>query len=883
MDKVRFIFILTLLNLTGNIFCQEHFPGGVPGAEAWYIATEFDNEVNSHSNHGTPHIAINTCGEKIGEPSLFNFNPSFLVENLCLKYKAHLENSTSRNVFFVGEPKSPQNMSHLTTGWNADLNPMPTSTVRNWFHLSNDEALAEQQQATYQQATADNIDFHSWNLYQTDRRFKSFGRDGETNFYIGREFQNDTVDAKYYAGNFPEFISFPFELTANQRNRVDSYLGLKYGITLDKGQPYRNSKNIVFWKTANNNIFRNRIFGIGRDDISGLNQLMGESAHQKNFLVASAGELEENNTIKQNNYHIDDQNFIVFGDNGKETIFDHEYEGRIKKIKRVWLSQNTGENGHNYNLNFKLNLEGDLKVILKENPNLKVWMMRDKFINNQQQSGFQGQGIDYYPAYEIIGSLDYALFRDVFFDTDNNSHDQFTFGIGPEMMIQLQLSSRGCDPKFINGKIIISGGTAPYHLTITNSNGYYENIVIQENFYLFEPEMNVSYGIYVTDSNGYVVQDEFTTNLPQITVDLGPDQILDASQPYTTLDASAGVLDPEATYSWYREGIPLGEYGSTLYVTEPGYYSVIITSSNGMCQMSDGIYISNFQGTIQFFQECNDTLGTVNLSLSGGTAPFTTLIIGQNQNLSFVHSTQNLTVTQLDYGQHTIITTDSTGQLFQETFIIYSPSGVVLNLLEQIENICGDRYPGDYTYPFYSCGVLLNETLTMDPTNPDVTFEWFSNGQPLGIYTPSIQFLPYPGNCTVGYEELVVVATNIKTGCTQSDGITLKGCWSFGAGAIVYKEGTTDPANISSENPYLKAIVYPNPSEKDAAFNYKVSSDQIFEGSVEIYNPLGALLQKVPISGQSLYELDFNLQTSGMYFILTRTNGTILTDKIIIK
>lgn len=882
MKKVRFIFIITLLNFAGTAISQQHFPGGVPGAEAWYIAKEGDNESLHHPNHGTPHINIATCEEKIGEPYLFNFNPSFLAEKLCLMYKAPLENTNSRNVFFVGEPESNENMSHLTTAWNADLDPMPAPTVRNWFHISNDEALAEKQHSAYQSVNNANVNFYSWNLYQTDRRFKSYGMDGETNLYIGRDFQNDTIDAKSFSGNFPEFISFPFELTANQRNRVDSYLALKYGISLFQKESYRNSKNIVFWKTANNQLFRSRIFGIGRDDTSGLNQLISESVHQKDFLVASAGEWAENNTIKQEKYTIDNLNFIVFGDNGLKPGFDQEYQGKIKKIRRVWLSQNTGEASSRYGIFFKLNLEGDLQNYLIANPHLKIWMMRDRFVNNQQQSGFQGQGIDYYPAYEMINYTNYALFRDIFFDTDNNTHDQFTFGIGPEMIIQLELDSKACDDPRIYGKVVISGGTAPYDLTIINSNGYYQNIVVQENFYLFEPEPNVSYGITVVDSNGVQCQGEFTTNQPQITVDLGPDQVLTTSLPQIILDASAGVLDPGATYSWFKDGIALGQYGPTLTVNEPGYYYIIITSGNGMCQMSDAIYISyNFKGAIEIFQECNDTFGSINLSLSGGTAPFTTTIIGQNQNLNFAHSNNNLTITLLEFGQHTIITTDSTGQVFQDTFTIYYPAGVELNLLAQIEHHCGDAYPVEYTYPFFSCSVF-NETLTMDPTNPNVTFEWFSNGQSLGIYTPSIQFLPCSGG-TSDYTELVVVATNTITGCTQSDGVTLKGCWDFSAGAIVYKEGAVNTTNNSSENPYLKAIVYPNPSEKDASFNYKVSSDKVFEGTVEIYNPLGALLQQVPISGQSLYELNFNLQTSGMYFILTRTNGTILTDKIIIK
>src|SRR5690606_16142758 len=101
---------------------------------------------------------------------------------------------------------------------------------------------------------------------------------------------NPLLNAEYFYGNFPEFISFPFELSANQKNRVESYLALKYGITLYNKSSYKNSRNVVFWNSKNNQLFPNFIFGIGKDDISGLNQLQSESVHEKDYLIASVGE-----------------------------------------------------------------------------------------------------------------------------------------------------------------------------------------------------------------------------------------------------------------------------------------------------------------------------------------------------------------------------------------------------------------------------------------------------------------------------------------------------------------------------------------------------------------------------------------------------------------
>src|SRR5690606_38852289 len=102
-------------------------------------------------------------------------------------------------------------------------------------------------------------------------------------------------------GLFPEYISFDRQLTDNERNRVESYLAIKYGITLDGNRSYRNSSNKVVWDKQNNDLFGNNIFGIGRDDISGLNQLQCESAHNRDYLVAATVNIEKTNAKVQAN------------------------------------------------------------------------------------------------------------------------------------------------------------------------------------------------------------------------------------------------------------------------------------------------------------------------------------------------------------------------------------------------------------------------------------------------------------------------------------------------------------------------------------------------------------------------------------------------------
>ncbi|HEU4496100.1 MAG TPA: T9SS type A sorting domain-containing protein, partial [Flavobacterium sp.] len=747
--------------------------------------------------------------------------------------------------------------------------------------LSNDEAFADRQKIAYQPVGNANISFYSWNLYQTDRKFKSYGMNGETRFYVGREFSNDTIDAKSFYGNFPEFISFPFELTANQRNRVDSYLALKYGLTLAKSESYRSSKNVVFWKSANNSLFSNRIFGFGRDDISGLNQLQSESTHEKNYLVAAVGKILENNTVKQQDANIENYDFIVFGDNGEKPKISHELANGIKRIGRIWLSQSTGNYTAKYDIHFKLNLEGELREKLAGDPGQKIWLIRDRFVNNQQESDFQSQAVDYYPTYQILG--EYALFRNIYFDPDSNAHDQFTFGIGPQMIVQLQLTTKDCNDKYATGKVQINGGTPPYYVNIQNTfDGidYNFNYTIQENYMFFGADYNSTYTITVIDSNGIQAQTVSITQQPSINSNLGPDIVLNASQNQIILNAGLNVNDPGATYKWYHNGMLLDHYQATLTVTQPGQYAVTVTSGNGICQMSDSINVSyEFKGTVAIAGGCSQTAGEMTISLSGGVPPFATSITGPGQNINFVHSNELLSLSELAFGQYTITSTDSNGLVFSQAVALEHPMGGLIDLQGQITSICGESvYQPTIGTGSFACPIPFY--ITMNSANPNVSYQWFINGQAYGTVSPQVEIGmdSYNGN---NFTEIKVVATNSQNGCTASDLVVLKGNFKIISSNFSRETLVQNPQ--PEPKPFLTAVVYPNPSEKDATFYYKVSSDKIFDGTVEIYNPLGALLQRVPISGNAAYSLDFNLQTAGVYFICTRTNGTILTDKIVIK
>ena len=581
--KLRIIISAIFCFIFSISFSQDYFPGGVSGAESWYIVNHQEIEIPYFKNHSAAHIEIKHCyNEFIHEKTLFNFNHSMRIDEMCLYYIAPLENTTSRNVFFVGEHDIPdKQFSNVTTSWNEDLVlPNDQAPIENRFDISIKEMQVDDHILSDYQGKKESINFYNWNIYQLEHKYKSYGYKGETKFSIGKDFHNpEGIWGANYIGNFPEFISFPYELTANQRNRVESYLALKYGVTLDSKKSYRNSKNIIFWDNKNNPLFRNRIFGIGKDTISNLNQLISESVHYKDFLVAAVDGLAETNLEKQQQVIIEDNHFIVFGDNdGKNNLREEINDFNVRRLDKIWLSQNTGENSSEIEMSFKANLQAmGLFEILLEQPHLKLWMLHDKYVTNQEESDFNSHYVNYYEASDINQQSQEGFFDKILFDTDTNIYDQFTFGAGPQMIVQVQYDVTHCDHKAeeVTIKVVITGGVAPYTIKID------DNISFSNSYDTSDTESTIAvpqpntYNIYVYDSAGNDAELIVHIVIPDISVDLGPDVVLNASQPEVTFDAGEHVNDPEATYQWYLDGVLLSHTNPILTVNEPGEYTVV--------------------------------------------------------------------------------------------------------------------------------------------------------------------------------------------------------------------------------------------------------------------------------------------------------------------
>ncbi|MEM6700707.1 MAG: hypothetical protein AAF599_20040, partial [Bacteroidota bacterium] len=191
--------------------------------------------------------------------------------------------------------------------------------------------------------TGDPVDVRDWNIYGTysatnewglqfNGEFKAMTTTNTTSFALTAANEQIGVGRnRGFNGDIAEVILFDKVLTTTERNQVNSYLGIKYGMTLK--HDYVSSAGTTI-KTLGSG-YDNDITGIGQDDDSGLFQTQSKSINENSVVTIS------------NPSALSDGDFVIFGDDGASTInrsmnVPAAYEERIE---RVWQADVLGTPG----------------------------------------------------------------------------------------------------------------------------------------------------------------------------------------------------------------------------------------------------------------------------------------------------------------------------------------------------------------------------------------------------------------------------------------------------------------------------------------------------------------------------------------------------------
>ncbi|RNA61550.1 hypothetical protein D1631_06200 [Chryseobacterium nematophagum] len=201
----------------------------------------------------------------------------------------------------------------------------------------------------------------------------------------------------YYAGDIGEFIVYDRILSNLERQRVDSYLAIRYGVTLGTTAAPINylgaDGTTIYW--TGDTTYQNNIGGIGRDDATALNQKQSKSQNEGLQPVIGNVNIMDNNATNLNNFTTD-KSYMVWGSDTGSTDFvtlfnfgDSHY-----RMERIWKVQETGS-------------VGTVKVAIPMNSlydvtNLKLVVSNDAIFNGTDTRIAMVQetfgGIDYYTA-----------------------------------------------------------------------------------------------------------------------------------------------------------------------------------------------------------------------------------------------------------------------------------------------------------------------------------------------------------------------------------------------------------------------------------------------------------------------------------------------------
>ncbi|MEO8771177.1 MAG: gliding motility-associated C-terminal domain-containing protein [Ferruginibacter sp.] len=148
-----------------------------------------------------------------------------------------------------------------------------------------------------------------------------------------------------------EVIIYARTLTAAEINKVESYLAVKYGFTLNQAavnaNDYTASNGTIIWDRSANSVYANNITGIGRDDASNLAQKQSKSINTNGLITIytngtyAAGNFPLLNSANANSF-TNDGSFILIGDDAAPITIDQcIFNGKGLRMQRIWKASVT--------------------------------------------------------------------------------------------------------------------------------------------------------------------------------------------------------------------------------------------------------------------------------------------------------------------------------------------------------------------------------------------------------------------------------------------------------------------------------------------------------------------------------------------------------------
>lgn len=394
---------------------------------------------------------------------------------------------------------------------------------------------------------------------------------------IGQTSTPKDFPAGALTGTISEILVYNRVLSGKEIQKVASYLGIKYGISLSQYEikNYLNSSGNVIWDIDKHKGFSHSITGVGRDDGSGLLQHKSSNMFEEGLLTI---ELQSNTNEVPNNY------FAFWSDNGKGLLLKKQDQGEPLGISREWHLDFTNP--------------GDLRLGWTFNPafiqgsfpeDTYYWLLVD----------YSGKGTyedkdSQYVRLASTRSKEKLLLADFNWDKQKTGTARFTLKVAPEMFSTVNITEATCGvPGSGQLQYAIEGGEAPFTVTVKESES---DRVIKEWHQAARSETGVAlssgtYDYVVTDKRGNQYTETIFVADKDGTVPNVPSEYVLTDGNALLLDASKDLPLGDYEYEWFYEGNFI-DNRATIRIDEPGDYELRLTNGQE-CKTSKKISVTS--------------------------------------------------------------------------------------------------------------------------------------------------------------------------------------------------------------------------------------------------------------------------------------------------
>jgi hypothetical protein len=382
-------------------------------------------------------------------------------------------------------------------------------------------------------------------------------------------FEDDLYNDKEGKNILAELIYIPRNVNQYERNLIESYLSIKYGISLT-GKNYYSSKGEKIWDLKENNSFGNRITGIGRDNYFELNQKQSGNSENDGIYIAFNSLKKSNN---ENLSDISNNNYVLWGDNGKKNkIEDSKTSVNLNMMERIWKVQTTSESNKIMPTQIFINKNlMPLENTTKPKTNQKVWLVVDS--NSSDKIDFSVS--TFYPA--TINDDEKVVFDKV--EWKANASSLFTLIKATDFFVISKSSAISCNSNS-DGKIDLKivGGIAPYKIKI-QSNKLDKEIISNDNDVTLNNLESGDYLITVSDGKNVFKSEIKLDPFSQNEVKIASQYFMDENTP---IEITPTVEQPEQieSYKWYFNKLLLST-DATIKVDKIGNYKLVIFDKKG--------------------------------------------------------------------------------------------------------------------------------------------------------------------------------------------------------------------------------------------------------------------------------------------------------------